>query len=318
MSSTTSTATGRLYPQLLRKPGLRSWQCALSVFLFALFVLVVQVFLSLFEIVLFAGFGPVMGVQEDGSYGGPAPVLYGVALRLLYAVFAVAAVAWAFTVRPGWVASVAERIRWRVLLWSLPALVVAAALQVLGTSVDGSALAPADPGLVHEVTNPVGWAVVGVLAALVGALMDEVVFRGWLGQSFGALLGGERAAVALAAVASAAGYAWWHDPSTPGEVVCVVLVGLVLFAVATLTGGLEASFVVSAGLALALLVPYAVSDGLDVAQGARAASWVDVVVAVVAGAVAVLLARRGGADRRGRPEGEQRTLSDLSQVRGVR
>ena len=97
----------------------------MSVFLFALFVLVVQVFLSLFEIVLFAGFGPMMGVQDDGSYGGPVPVLYGVALRLLYAFFAVAAVAWAFTVRAGWVASVAERIRWRVLLWSLPALVVA-------------------------------------------------------------------------------------------------------------------------------------------------------------------------------------------------
>ena len=60
MTSATSAGTGRLYPQLLRKPGLRPWQCALSVFLFALFVLVVQVFLSLFEIVLFAGFGPMM------------------------------------------------------------------------------------------------------------------------------------------------------------------------------------------------------------------------------------------------------------------
>lgn len=318
MSTTPVIGEGRLYPQLLRKPGLRPWQCAVGVLLFAALVVVVQVGLSLFEVVLFGGFGSSMGVQEDGSYGGPAPVLYGVLLDLAYVGFAVLAVAWAFTVGHGWIASVAARVRWRVALFALPALVVAVVLQLVLTGVDGSRLVVADPAVAHEVAHPVGWAVVGVLVALSGALVDEVVLRGWLAQSFGALLPGERAALVLAAAVSCAGYVWWRDPSTAAEVVSVALVGLVLFAVATLTGGLEASFLVSAGLALALVVPYAAAHALDVTPAPRAATWVDVVVAAVAGAVAVVLARRGGAVTRGLPEGRGRTLSDLSQVRGVR
>lgn len=318
MSTTPITGEGRLFPQLLRKPGLRPWQCALGVLLFAAFVLLVQVGLTLFEVVLFGGFGSTMGVQADGSYGGPAPVLYGALLRLLYVGFAVVAVTSAFTVGAGWTVSVAARIRWRVALWVLPALVVAAALQWVLTAVDGSRLAVADPATAHEVAGPLGWGLVGVLVALAGALMDEVVFRGWLAQCFGALVGGERAAVVLAAVVSSAGYAWWHEPRGAAEMVCVFLVGLVLFAVATLTGGLEASFVVSAGLALALLVPYAVAEALDVAASPRSATWVDVVAATGSGALAVWLARRGGAVERGLPEGRGRTLSDLTQVRGVR
>lgn len=318
MAVSASPVTGRLYPQLVRKPGVRVWQCLTSLVLLGVFVLVVQVALSLFEVVLFAGFGPIMGVQADGSYGGPAPVLYGVALRALYVAFAVAAVAWAFTVRPGWVASVAERIRWRVVLAVLPVVAVAALLQRLGTGLDGSRLAVADPATADSVANPAGWVTVALAVALVGALMDEVVFRGWLAQTFGALLPGERAGVVLAAVASTAGYAWWREPVGAVELVCVALVGLVLFAVATLTGGLETSFMVSAGLALALLVPYAAEQGLDVGYAPRPATWVDVVVALAAGTVGVLLARRAGAAHRGRPEGEGRALSDLSQVRGVR
>jgi uncharacterized protein len=315
---TASPATGRLYPQLVRKPGVRLWQCLMSLVLLGLFVLVVQVGLSLFEVVLFGGFGPMMGMQADGSYAGPAPVLYGVGLRVLYVAFAVMAVAWAFTVRPGWVASVAERVRWRVALVVLPVAVLAALLQLLGTAVDGSRLAVADPATARDVADPALWVAVAVLAALVGALTDEVVFRGWLAQTFGAVLPGERPALVLSAAASAAGYAWWREPQGAGEVVCVVAVGLVLFAVATLTGGLETPFMVSAGLALALLVPYAASTGLDVAWAPRSATWVDVVAALLAGTAGVLLARRAGAGHRGRPEGEARALSDLSQARGVR
>jgi hypothetical protein len=260
----------------------------------------------------------MMGMQADGAYAGPAPVLYGVALRVVYVAFAVMAVVWAFTVRPGWVASVAERVRWRVAAVLVPVPVVAGVLQWFGTGLDGSRLAVADPATAHDVANPLGWVAIGVAAALVGALMDEVVFRGWLGQTVAAAVPDERAGVALGAVASAAGYAWWREPGSTPEVVCVVLVGLVLYAVATLTGGLEAPFMVSAGLALALLVPYAAQQGLDVGHAPRSATWVDVVVVVVAGALAVLLARRAGAGRRGSPEGEARTLSDLSQARGVR
>ncbi len=70
------------------------------------------------------------------------------------------------------------------------------------------------------------------------------------------------------------------------------------------------------GVLLALVVPYEAANALDVAAAPRAATWV--AVAAVAGAVAVVLARRGGAVTRGLPEGRGRTLIDLSQLRGVR
>lgn len=313
-----TTAGGRLYPQLLRRPGTRWYQAPVSLVLVGLFYGVLTLFLVLFEIGFYGGFGFAMGVQADGSYGGQAPVLYAVVQLLVLVALVVFATCFAYSVRPGWLASVSTRLRWRVGATTLPAALVAG-LGAWGLAAATSGAAePADPSTVHEVVNPVAWAAIGVLLALATGLFDEIAFRGWLTQALGSLVEDERLALAVAGLGGAAGYAWWHRTDSVVGAVCAVLVGLVLFAVAALTGGLEAPFAVSAGLTAGLVVPYAARYGLDVGMAARPAAWTDVVAALVAGAAAVGLARLAGAARRGQPEGEQRGLSDLSQARGVR
>lgn len=309
---------GRLYPQLLRRPGTRWWQAPVSLVLVGLFFGVVSLLQVLFEVGFYGGFGFAMGVQDDGSYGGPAPVLYTVVQLVVLTALVVVAACWAYSVRPGWLASVTTRLRGRVAVTTLPAALVAG-LGVWGlAAATGSGPVPTDAAAAGDAADPVVWVAVGLLLALATALLDEVVFRGWLSQALGSLVEDERVALAVAGLGGALAYAWWHRTDSVGGAACAVLVGLVLFAVATLTGGLEAPFAVSLGLTAGLLVPYAARYGLDVAATARPASWTDVVVAVVAGAAAVGLARLARADRRGRPEGEQRGLSDLSQARGVR
>jgi hypothetical protein len=309
---------GRLYPQLLRRPGTRWWQAPLTVVLVGLFFGVLSLFLVLFEIGFYGGFGFAMGVQPDGSYGGQAPVLYTVAQLVVLAVLVVLATCWAYSVRPGWLASVQARLRPRVLAATLPVALVAGLGSWGLAAGTGTAPEPDDPATIHAVTDPVAWVAIGVLLALATAVLDEVAFRGWLTQALGSLVEDERVALAVAGLGGAVAYAWWHRAGSVGGLVLAVLVGLVLVAVATATGGLEAPFAVSVGLTAGLVVPYAARYGLDVAMAPRPASWTDVVVAVVAGAAAVGLARLAGAARRGQPEGEQRGLSDLSGVRGVR
>ncbi len=309
---------GRLYPQLLRRPGTRWWQAPVTLVLVGLFYGVLTLFLLLFEIGFYGGFGFAMGVQSDGSYGGQAPVLYSVVRLVVLAALVVTATCWAYTVRPGWLASVRARLRPRVLVATLPVALVAG----FGTwglaAGTGSAPRPADPETVHAVTDPAAWIAIGVLLALATGLLDEVAFRGWVTQALGSLVEDERVALAVSGLGGAVAYAWWHRTGSGTGLAVAVLVGLGLFTVATATGGLEAPFAVTAGLTAGLVVPYAGRYGLDVAMAPRPASWTDVVVVAVAGAAAVGLARLAGADRRGRPEGEQRALSDLSQVRGVR
>lgn len=312
-----TTGQGRLYPQLLRRPGTRWWQAPVSLVLVGLFYGVLTLFLVLFEVGFYSGFGFAMGVQADGSFGGQAPVLYTVVQLVVLAALVVAATCWAYTVRPGWLASVEARVRWRVVVASLPAgLLAGGAAWGLATAT-GSAPEPADPSTVHEVVNPAAWIGVALLLALATGLLDEVAFRGWLTQALGSVVEPERAGLVLGGLGGALAYAWWHRTDSLPGAAYAVLVGLVLVAVATAAGGLEASFAVSVGLTAGVVVPYAGRYGLDVAF-TRPAAWSDVVAAALAGAAAVLLTRAVGAARRGQPEGEHRGLSDLSGVRGVR
>lgn len=309
---------GRLYPQLLRRPGTRWWQAPVSLVLVGLFYGVLTLFLVLFEIGFYGGFGFAMGVQTDGSYGGQAPVLYSVAQLVVLAALVVVAASWAYSVRPGWLLSVGARLRTRVAAAMLPVALVAGLATWGLAAATGGAPRPADPSTVHEVANPAAWVAIGVLLALATALLDELAFRGWVTQALGSLIEGERAALVVAGLGGAVAYAWWHRVDSVTGAVCAVLVGLVLFAVATATGGLEAPLAVSVGLTAGLVLPYAARYGLDVRMADRPAGWTDVLVAVGAGAAAVGLARVAGAARRGQPEGQQRGLSDLSQARGVR
>lgn len=306
----------RTHPRLLRMPGGTAWRCVLSLAAFAVAYGVLQLALALFEVVLFGGFGQYVGALPDGTVRGAVPALYGVALNLLYLGIAVLAVRAVFDVRAGWTLSVTGRWRPR---WFLVAGVVGALLAVLV----GSLADTADTAGTGGSTGPgpraaAGWVVVAVLVALSTAALEEVVLRGWLAQSVGALFGRPVVGLVLAAAASTTAFVWLRDPEPGAQTLLLAGTGLALFALVLATGGLEASFAVNAGLQLAFLVPLAAAYGLDTRAAGPDPDLTQLLAVLAAAAVLAALSARTGVARRGRPEGTTRNLSDLSDVRGVR
>lgn len=141
-----------------------------------------------------------------------------------------------------WLSSVAARIRWGWLAATLglaavalaATLVVAAFLpaQGGGTGMDGS---------VNDFTRTTAaFVVVIVLLTPLQAAGEEYVFRGFLTQTFGGLLGG-RLGLAVAVVVPAVLFALAHGAQDPPVFVDRLAFGLVAGLLVVLTGGLEAA-----------------------------------------------------------------------------
>ena len=156
-------------------------------------------------------------------------------LALNLAVAALAPVCWLLVAvlhrrRPRWLSSVRPGLRWRYLMICLaPAVVVLVGTQLLS----GSA-------------SPAGWALrpgavvflaVIVATTLLQAGAEEVVFRGYLLQAFGSLVGGRWFAVA----ASALVFALLHGSQSPAMFVDRLALGLLAGVLVVRTGGLEAA-----------------------------------------------------------------------------
>ena len=310
----------RPHPRLLRIPGSAWWRSVASVAVLGFVFLFAQLVLTLFEVVLFGGFGGYLGpVQADGTLGGPVPVVYGVALNLLYVGAAVLAVRVGFGVTGGWLLSVAGRWRWG---WSgicaAGAVVVALAVVVLGLTGLAGRVTPSESHPATLAAAPaLGWLLLAVAVAVSTAALEEVAIRGWLAQAAGSLASSPVVGVLLAAAVSTAAFVWRRSPVGPGETATLAALGLVLFLLVWSTGGLEASMALNAGLQLAALAPWASRYGLDAAVDVPAAGPGELLVAVGVAAALALAGRRLGLQRRGRPEQETRELSDLSGLRGV-
>lgn len=207
-------------------------------------------------------------------------------------------------VPPGWLASVAGRLRWRwVLLFAGPALGALLASLVLAAVLPTSVVSGAGAGEGSTGLNPVTaatWQFLLVIVVLVPlqAAAEEYVFRGYLTQAFGGLLSDPRLATGVAVVVPAVVFALLHGAQSPAVFIDRLAFGLLAGVLVVATGGLEAALayhVVNNVLAfgLALLV----GDISTVLQPSGGNGW-DVVVSVVRSLLylvaVVWIARRAG------------------------
>nr|WP_218910506.1 CPBP family intramembrane glutamic endopeptidase [Nocardioides thalensis] len=142
--------------------------------------------------------------------------------------------------RPGWLASVVGRVRWRWLVVCLGLSLVA-----LVATIVVSMFFPQQPGA--EVSGELNdWSartrdfvLVIVLLTPLQAAGEEFAFRGYLTQAFGGLVGGRLAAPVAVAVPALL-FALAHGAQSAPVFVDRLAFGLVAGALTILTGGLEA------------------------------------------------------------------------------
>lgn len=145
---------------------------------------------------------------------------------------------WLHGLRPGWLASVAGRIRWRFLLACIGISVVALVATVVVSAFvpqQGGAELGSDPHPFTRTTRD--FLLVILLLTPLQAAGEEYAFRGYLQQAFGGLFGSRVFAVGLSsllfALAHGLGQSW-------PVFVDRLAFGLVAGALVILTGGLEA------------------------------------------------------------------------------
>ena len=199
--------------------------------------------------------------------------------------------------RPGWVASVAGRIRWRWLVTCVGlAAVTLLATLVVGSFVPTDAASTQDTGGgLNPVTSTTWWFVLVVLLLTpLQAAGEEYAFRGYLTQVFGVLLRRRWLAIVLPAVL----FALAHGAQDPPVFVDRLAFGLVSGYLVVRTGGLEAGIAMHVlNNLLAYGAALAFGDIATVLEP-RESSWWGIVVTLTQSLVFVALvlpaARRRG------------------------
>jgi uncharacterized protein len=226
------------YHQLHRGGPRGWWRPVLGVvlLLIGMFVLGGAVFAA--AVLLEAALAPDFMKALEDPFDDPGPVVLAGLLGSLAILIPVAVgISWLLHgVRPGFLTSVAGRVRWGYLLSCLGLSVVA----LLATVVVGSRV---PSGMREELAaepNPVDFRFFALL--LVVALVtpfqaagEEYVFRGYLTQAFGGLL-----PTAFAVVGPAVLFALAHGAQSPPIFIDRLAFGLIAGVLVVLTGGLEA------------------------------------------------------------------------------
>ena len=159
--------------------------------------------------------------------------------------------------RPGWLASVAPRIRWRWLLVCFGlALVTLVLTLVVSALVPSSSDNPQVSGHLNQFTSTLrDFLLVVLFLTPLQAAGEEYAFRGYLTQAFGGLFGRAWAAVLFPAVL----FALAHGGQSPPVFLDRFAFGLVAGLAVVLTGGLEAGIamhVLNNWLAFGLALAY--------------------------------------------------------------
>ena len=241
----------RQYHQLQRRFAWSWWRPLAGVVLVLLLVLVVQVAAVLVVSAYLAATGtPVAEVTSTLSGDRLTPgFLAAINLGWALCIPAVWLIAYlVHRMRPGWVASVGPRIRWR---WFAASLGVALVTLVVTLLVSGAlaGFLPADEaatgtgggGLNDFTSTSRDFLLVIVLLTPLQAAGEEYAFRGYLTQALGGLFSGARAsavvAVAMPATLFALAHGLGQDPSVFFDRLAF---GLIAGTLVILTGGLEA------------------------------------------------------------------------------
>ncbi|BAK37988.1 hypothetical protein MLP_49740 [Microlunatus phosphovorus NM-1] len=236
----------------------------------------------------------------EGSMG-PGGYLYSL-LTLTVLIPAVMLSVWGVhRIRPGFLSSVAGRIRWR---WLLRCLLVLTPLWAVYLGVSTVIEPP-------ESARPEQWAVLLVMGVLLTpgqAAAEEYAFRGWVLQNIGACFRRPVLSWVIPAIVAAAAFAVAHGSLDPW-----ILADLAAFSVAATvmtwrTGGLEAAIVLHTVNNIGIAVITSLIGGWDEAfvgeetRGTPITFAVSLALNSIAVALVWWQARRTGIDRFYRPE----------------
>lgn len=295
------------YQQLARGPRHRWWRPLVSALLMITFTMVFEMVLTILLLVSGTALGQDLDVMLNRFMQGgeldPLGFAY-VCLSLIVLIPAAMLSVWiAHGIRPGYVASVAGRIRWRWLLRCvLVTLPLWAAYLAFSLIVDSESFQGDRPG------QWIGLLVVAVLMVPFQAAGEEFAFRGWFLISLGSWFPVRVLALVLPGIPSVLLFALAH-----GSLDGWVLADLGFFAAAATilvwrTGGLEAGIAIHAVNNVMIFILVITLGGFEDAfvgaetTGTWQAALTTLVVQGAAVALIVWQAKRVGLDRRYRPK----------------
>jgi CAAX protease family protein len=240
---TGESAPGLSYPLIQRggRPG--AWRPIVGVFaLIACFAVVAPVLVQIPFAIGFAIAGKDVGDEMARLIHLDDPTPLGLAYLNISLACAIP-VTWGISrvlhgLRPGWLASVLPRIRWRwlVLCFGLSFVSLIATL-VVSAMVPSSADGAEVSGHLNDFTSTTrNFLIVVVFLTPLQAAGEEYAFRGYLTQAFGNLFGRPWAAVLFPALL----FALAHGAQSPPVFLDRFAFGIVAGLLVVLTGGLEA------------------------------------------------------------------------------
>lgn len=287
------------YDQLLRTPTVHGWQPLVGLGLYLVLVVLLTIGVTtnglLAEAALTGdGFDEVSDrLLVDITPLGLLTTNLSLASLVLAAAVTVLVV---HRAHPGWLASVARRVRFG-LLWRCALL--ALGVVVVTTLVGGFVAGAGSPDAAEDVSlvSFGEWASIAVVVLLTTPLQaagEEVGFRGYPLQALGVWLRSPWVGVVVTSVA----FAFAHGAQNPALFVDRLGFGLVAGWLVIRTGGLEASIALHAVNNVVVFLVAAAFDQVDDALATTSAPWslavLDIGQAVVFAFFAVQLVRRRG------------------------
>lgn len=247
-SATASTTTGQVapefaYDQLHRAGAPGAWRSVVgSLLLFVWLIIGGSAFLLIPFLAWFVLSGQTLGagLDEIASISDPTPVTLAYLNLTIASVIPMAFIVSVLLhrLRPGWLTSVAPRMRWRYFAACLPLSAVALGATLLVSVVFPSGEAGAEVGgdLNPVTSTMIAFIVVIVLLTPLQAAGEEYLFRGYLTQACGRV-GGR----VLAVVGPAVLFALAHGATQSAPIfVDRLAFGLMAGVLVIVTGGLEA------------------------------------------------------------------------------
>ncbi|HEU4540992.1 MAG TPA: CPBP family glutamic-type intramembrane protease [Jiangellaceae bacterium] len=294
------------YHLLLLTPTYKWWRPLLGLAIFGATFTVLTIGVTVTFIVadLIRTGGPVE--ESIDRFGTEMDPLFLLATNLGLAVAipaAVLAIVVAHRMRPGWLSSVAGRLRWGLLL-RMSAL--ALTMVVLFTIVGGW-LVPMDDGAldledvqVVSLSTWFGFAVVIILTTPLQAAAEEYAFRGYGMQALGALF----RTPWVGAIVTSLAFAFAHGVQNMPLFLDRLAFGLIACWLVVRTGGLEAAIAMHVMNNMVVFLISAAFDQVDDTLQVSSIPWVAVIIDVAQMAVFALLADRY-VRRRGLPTRSQ-------------
>lgn len=287
---------GERYPQLLRTPRQRWWRPLLGLLLAALCVVVAAVLVILAALAVEALRGNPASPGDDATLDADSPL--GLLANNLVIATLVPACLLAVVVvhrgRPGWLVSVAGRLRWALLgRLFLVALAVVALFFAAGFAIPPAGLGDLD---VPPAGTLSALLVVILLSTPLQSAAEEFGFRGYLSQAVASWFARPLVGTFVAGAASATLFALAHGGQEPALFVDRFAFGVVASFLVWRTGGLEASIALHAANNLVTLGWTAATGSIQETLETSALDWpyalLDMTMMAVFAAVVVRLAVR--------------------------